>query len=381
MSGSMAEFWLAWSSVAAVPLGRALLGLPFHFWSVVMFMVGCAVGSFLNVCVHRLPREESVVWPGSHCPACNHEIPWYLNIPLFSWLQLKGRCRFCGARISSRYLIVELLTGLLFGGCWLKYGMISVAVALVYCVFVGLLVAATFIDVEHFIIPDVITLGGLAAGVISSFLVPELQMASSSALGLKRCAVGAGLGAGIIYAFLRVGKLLFGRQRFELPAGSRVVFLETELVLPNQRLPYGEMFYRKRDAIELHAELVEMPDRCYRDVPVRLTQEKLEVGGDQFAVESVPCLEVVTGRVAVPREAMGMGDVKFMAMVGAFVGWRGVLFTLLGSAMLGSLVGIVLIALRRREWSSRIPYGPYIALAAIVWLFAGDMILRWYAGR
>lgn len=361
--------------------GSGPSSLPFHFWSVVMFVLGTAVGSFLNVCIHRLPRQENIIWPGSHCPSCGHAIPWYLNIPVISWIQLRGRCRYCQCRISSRYFIVELLTGLLFGLCWMTYGRESAALAFVYCIFMALLIAATFIDIEHFVIPDAITIGGLGLAFVVSLLTPELHGTISSTIALKRCAIGGVFGGIVIYAFLRIGKVLFGRQRFDLPGESRVVFLENELVLPTQRLSYVEMFYRKNDAVELDAERVEMIDRCYRNVPVRLTQETLEIGPDKFDVESVPCLDVITTRVTIPREAMGFGDVKFMAMVGAFIGWQGVLFTLLLSAMAGSFVGLVLVAVKRRQWSSRIPYGPYIALAAGVWVFAGETILRWYAGR
>ena len=352
--------------------------LPFHFWSVWWFLVGAVVGSFLNVCIHRLPRDQSLVRPGSRCPACQEPIPWHLNIPLVSWLQLRGRCRFCGTAVSPRYFLVELLTAALFLACWLAHGATSAWLALVYAVFLSGLVVATFIDWEHFIIPDVVTLGGTGAGFVGSFLLPVLQRATSPVTALQRCALGAVLGGATIYAMLRLGKLLFGRQRCPLPPRSRVVFLETDVVLPGKTLPYEELFYRKSDAIALHAYRVEMIDRCYWDVPVRLTQETLRLGEETFRTAEVPCFEVETGEVVVPREAMGQGDVKFMAMIGAFLGWSGVLFSLLGSAMLGSAVGLTLIALRRRAWSSRIPYGPYLAVAAAFWVFAGDWLLNWY---
>jgi len=357
---------------------QAWAALPFHFWSALFFLVGSMVGSFLNVCIHRMPRAESLVVPGSHCPECRKPIPWYLNIPLVTWLHLRGRCRFCGARISPRYFLVELLTAGLFLACWLVHAKTSAALAVVYAVFLSSLVVATFIDFEHFIIPDTITLGGLAAGFLGSFLVPGLHGVASPVASLQRCVLGAAVGGGSIYAFLRLGKLLFGRQRFRLPPQSRVVFLETGLALPDQAIGYEDLFYRKSDAIVLQAQRVEMVDRCYWDVPVRLTQRTLEIGEEAFNPEEVPCLEVITDEVVVPREAMGQGDVKFMAMVGAFLGWAGVVFSLLGSALLGSAVGITFILLHRRAWSSRIPYGPYIAVAATVWVFVGDALLKWY---
>src|ERR1043165_796497 len=149
--------------------------VPFHFWSLVFFDFGCIVGSFLNVCIYRMPRNESVVSPPSHCPHCNYSIPWYLNIPLFTWLYLRARCAHCKAPISARYFLVELLTGLLFLGAWLSAGRTSPGAALAYCVLVSGLIAATFIDFEHFIIPDEITFGGMAVGFVFSFLAPALQ--------------------------------------------------------------------------------------------------------------------------------------------------------------------------------------------------------------
>src|SRR5215475_3276685 len=124
--------------------------VPFHFWSLVFFVFGSIVGSFLNVCIHRMPLGLSVVSPPSHCPHCKYSIPWFLNIPLITWLYLRGKCRNCGAPISMRYFLVELLTALLFLASWLTVGYQSAALALIYCLFLAGLVVATFVDFEHF---------------------------------------------------------------------------------------------------------------------------------------------------------------------------------------------------------------------------------------
>src|SRR5882672_9846802 len=153
--------------------------VPFHFWSLVFFTFGCMVGSFLNVCIHRMPLSQSVVSPGSHCPHCQYSIPWFLNVPLPTWLYLRGKCANCRAPISIRYFLVELLTGITFLGCWLAFGHQSALVALVYCLFLAGLIVATFIDFEHFIIPDEITLGGIVVGLAVCFLLPQLQDATS----------------------------------------------------------------------------------------------------------------------------------------------------------------------------------------------------------
>jgi leader peptidase (prepilin peptidase)/N-methyltransferase len=355
--------------------------VPFHFWLVVFFVLGAIVGSLLNVCIHRMPRGESIIFPPSHCPHCQYSIPWYLNIPLLTWVYLGGRCANCRAPISVRYFLVELLTGVAFLGTWLRYGQSSPAVALAYCLLLAGFIVATFIDFEHFIIPDEITIGGMVVGVGLSALVPHLHDRVRPADGLLQSLLGLAVGAGVVYAILRLGKLLFGRQRFVLQPGTRVIFTEHALLLPEQEIPYGEIFYRKSDAIELQAHQVELIDRCYGSGPVRLTPRALEVGGDSFSPESIPQFEVITDELVVPREAMGLGDVKFMGAIGAFLGWQAVLFSLMVSAVLGSAVGVALIAVHKRAWSSRIPYGPYIAVAATFWIFGGKrLVMWWWAG-
>ncbi len=370
---------------------RTWQAVPFGCWALVFFAVGSIVGSFLNVCIHRMPLGQSVVSPPSHCPHCQYAIPWYLNIPLVTWLYLRGRCRNCQAPISPRYFLVELLTGVAFLACWLGFGVTrhafdpgapaSVLLTGVYCLLLAGFIVATFIDFEHFIIPDEITLGGIGAGFICSFLVPALQHTRSATAALERSALGIAVGAGVVYGILRLGKLLYGRQRFELPAHTTVFFTETNVKLPDKEIPYEELFYRKSDAVVLHARTVEMTDRGYARVPVRLSPTELRIGEDRFKPEEVQHLEVVTDEIVVPREAMGLGDVKFMAAIGAFLGWQAVLFSLMVSAMLGATVGVTLILLGRREWSSRLPYGPYIALAATLWVFAGRGILTWWLVR
>ncbi len=350
---------------------RYWAAVPFHFWSLVFFVLGCIVGSFLNVVIHRLPRGESIVSPPSHCPHCKYSIPWYLNVPLLTWVYLRGKCANCGAPIAFRYFLVELLTGVVFLSCWLSFGLQSPAVALVYCLLLGGLIAATFIDFEHFIIPDEITIGGIVAGVFCSVLVPRLHGEETLARSVLQSMVGMGAGAGVIYGILRIGKLVFGRQRLALADEARVVFTETTLYLPDRVVPYDELFYRRSDTVELHARTLELVDRCYRDVPVRLSQEKLLVGEEELNPEEVPHMEAVTADIVLPREAMGLGDVKFMAAIGAFLGWQAVIFSLMISSVIGAVIGVALIVTGKREWSSKLPYGPYIALAAAIWIFGG----------
>src|SRR5215469_14513585 len=346
-------------------------GLPFHFWSLLFFALGCNIGSFLNVCIHRLPLGQSIVSPPSHCPHCKYAIPWYLNIPLVTWLWLRGKCRNCGAPISPRYFIVELLTGIVFLVCWIVFGRQSPGLAIVYCVFLSGLIAATFIDFEHFIIPDEISIGGIVVGFLISIFVWRLHDQKALFGSVRESLLGIAVGAGLIYGILRLGKFLFGRQRVQIPEDMKIVFSETGVHLADKEIPYEELFYRKSDVVTLHARTIELVDRCYRNVRVRLTPQKLQIGEDEFNPEEVPHMEAASAEVILPREAMGFGDVKFMAAIGAFLGWRAVIFSLMASSVIGSAVGITLILTRKREWSSRLPYGPYIALAAVIWIFGG----------
>ena len=350
--------------------------VPFEFWGLVFFFFGCCVGSFLNVCIHRLPLGMSVVSPPSHCPHCKYCIPWYLNVPLVTWLVLRGKCRNCRAPISIRYFLVEFLTGATFLACWLNFGRDSVALTLVYALFLASLIAATFIDFEHFIIPDEITFGGMVAGFVASFFLPALHGENSLTGGMKQSVLGLAVGGGVIYAIVRLGKLIFGRQKLALPPDTKIVFSETALHLPDKEIPYEDIFYRSSDTITLRAQTLELIDRGYEDVRVRLAllAKRLEIGDEKVDVESCKHLEAVTSELVLPREAMGLGDVKFMAAIGAFLGWQAVIFSLMISSMIGACVGVALIIMRKREWSSRLPYGPYIALAAAVWIFGGKRI-------
>lgn len=354
--------------------------LPFHFWTVVFGVFGAIVGSFLNVCIHRMPRGESLVSPPSHCPRCGRAIRWYQNLPIFSWLWLRGRCGHCGDRISPRYVMVELLTAAIFASLWILHGDKGPWVPLVFCLFGAGLIVATFVDIEHLIIPDEITLGGAAAGIVFSVLVPGIHGEGYVWPSLKASLIGAAVGSGLVFGILELGKLLLGRQRFHLPVGARLVFTETEIHLPDRVLPYEDVFYRVSDALIFHASRLELLDRCYENVTVRLRLRagRMQIGEEELDPATMPWMEAVTDEVTVPREAMGFGDVKFMAMIGAFTGWQGVIFALMGSSVSALAISALLAVAGRREWSARIPYGPYLAGAALAWVLgAQGWFVRW----
>lgn len=343
--------------------------VPFHFWSVVFFVFGSMVGSFLNVCIYRMPLGLSVVSPPSHCPHCKYAIPWFLNMPLITWLMLRGRCKNCAAPISARYFLVELLTGILFLLAWLRYGAAGQGgVALIMCLLLAGMLAATFIDFEHYIIPDEITLGGVAVGLVLSLYAPLHGQATWGA-GFGQGCIGAAVGWAIVYAIVRLGKLMFGRQRIVLPVDTKIIFSETSVHLPGQDIPFEELFYRQSDEIVMQATRLEVIDRCYCQVQVRLSPKRLRIGAEEFDPEKVQQMEAVSSEIVLPREAMGFGDVKFMAAIGAFLGWQATLFSLVVSSFLGAAVGLIGMSLKGRERFARIPYGPYIAAAAAIWVF------------
>jgi len=348
--------------------------VPPEFWAVVFFVFGSMVGSFLNVCIHRLPRGESIVSPPSHCPHCGYSIPWQLNIPLVTWLWLQGKCANCRAPISIRYFLIEFLTAVMFLGCWFAAGRQSAVLALVLCALVSGLIVASFIDIEHFIIPDGLNYGGMVVGLVCSLLVPSLHDTTSPLRSLWQGMLGIAVGAGLIYLVVRGGKLLFGQRLFELKDGERVVFTETDMVLPEEQIAYGEIFYRKTDTVAFQAATLELSDRCYKNATVRLTSSKLLIGEEELKPEEVPYMEVTTAKIVVPREVMGLGDVKFMAAIGAFLGWQAVIFCLGVSSLIGAPVGLAMVAFKQHEKSRPLQYGPFIALAAIIWIFGGCQI-------
>ncbi len=266
----------------------------FPILTLFIFLAGLCIGSFLNVCIWRIPRDESIVWPGSHCPACGHAIAPWDNLPLLSWLVLNGKCRHCQAPISPRYFIVELLTGALFAGLWLVHGWTLQTP--VYFLFTAALILGTFVDFDHLILPDRVTIGGMIAGPILSFAFPALHQQTDRLAALILSLIGLALGYGILW------------------------------------------------------------------------------------------LVATIGRLVLKREAMGMGDVKLLGAVGACLGWPAVLFVVFVSSLSGTLLGFALIAAGKKELQSKIPYGPHIALAAVLWMFCGpaciDLYLSWaFASR
>jgi len=256
-------------------LSEPLMGL-------IAFIAGTCVGSFLNVCIYRLPAGMSVVDPArSRCPACKHGIAFYDNIPIVSFLILKRRCRHCGSAIAMRYLWVEVISGLVALGCLIFYG--PTVQTLIGFSFIAALIVVTFIDIDHRIIPDVITLPGIIILFILSFVWPDITW-QQSLLGILA-------GGGSLFAVAWAYKLLTG------------------------------------------------------------------------------------------REGMGGGDIKLLAMIGALTGPAGVLFTIFTASAGGTLAGsMVMLAQRSKNLKLAIPFGPFLSIGAIVYLFWGPSLIDWYFG-
>ena len=247
---------------------------------ILIFILGLIVGSFSNVCIYRIPRNESIIYSGSHCPKCGTTIRPMDNIPLLSYIILKGRCRNCGSRISIQYPVVELLTGLTYLIIYLTYGLNIQS--LIYIILSSALIIIAFIDLNKQIVPDVISLPGIGAGLILSFFVPYISFIDS--------ALGVAVGGGIILIIGLVGSVIF------------------------------------------------------------------------------------------KKEAMGGGDVKLAAMVGAFLGWKYVILALFLGFFLGALAGIFLILSKIKSREDMIPFGPFIALGSLITILCGEKILSWYLG-
>ena len=265
--------------------------------SLLAVLFGLLIGSFLNVCIHRWPRNRSVVKPRSHCVRCRKTIAWYDNIPLLSYLILGGKCRHCGARISVRYPLVEFLTGLLFFYFVASEG--PTLHALKSCVFAAILIALTFSDLEKRILPDEFTVGGIVLGLIFAFFVPVPDVTASA-----------------VY-------WLITRNELGTTAHS-ILESATGALLPALFLWGGGWLY--------------------------------------FKIRQ--------------REGLGLGDVKLIAMVGAFLGLRGALFTLICGSVAGSIIGYSYIKLSGKDPDTyELPFGTFLGIAALIGAIAEKQLL------
>jgi len=269
------------------------------FTYILSFIFGTVIGSFLNVCIYRLPKEESIVYPGSHCTLCNEPISFYNNIPILSYLFLRGKCSKCNSKISFRYPLVEILTGLLFLATVWSFGL-SIE-TLFYLIFISALIPITFIDLEHMIIPNVITYPGIIVGILYNALKTDWN-----------------------YSLELINNFSLGMQSFFL---------------------------------------------LLSEVPILDSIFGVILGG------GILLLIAYVYEVVKKRQGMGMGDVKLLAMIGAFFGWEGVLFVIFLGSILGSVIGISIIIAKRGDLKYALPFGPFLSIAAVIYIFTGGFKL------
>jgi leader peptidase (prepilin peptidase)/N-methyltransferase len=346
----------------------------------VVFVFGAVIGSFLNVCIHRMPLDQSIVAPPSHCPHCNQRIRWIDNIPLVSYLTLGRKCRHCGASISPRYFVVELLTAALFLLTWIKFKDSHPVLCPIYWLLLAGLIAGSFIDLEHYIIPNELTVGGVVIGFLCSVAVPSLQHTPLHAVAALRSLLGIVAGGIGLLTIAEVGKLLFGRLRVSLPQDTLIAIGEGKLKLPDEEIAWPDLFFRESDKIRFIATTLKFGDKEFHNVKVIVREHAMTVTGENYPLAGVGTIEATTSKIVIPREAMGMGDVKLLAAIGAFLGWQATAFSIFLSSAVGSVVSLSLIAVGKKQFQSLIPYGPYIALGAVVWVFAQDQLLAIIAG-
>jgi len=362
-------------------MDNALAGYHF-FFGTFAFVLGAVVGSFLNVCIYRMPLDLSVNEPRrSFCPACKKQLRWYQNVPLLSWLFLRGRCANCGNRIAFRYFAVELLTALLFLAVWRQFPW---QIALAYGVFVSLLIVGTFIDFEHFIIPDEVTIGGTIAGILASFLVPALMLTEGRWRALLTSALSAALGYAILWIVLEAGKKVFGKKRIQLDAPTPFSWTRTgddaDFVVGDEKGLWSDHFSRESDLLVLHCDEAVVDARSLGKTDLRFHYNRVQIDGEEISLDILKQISGVVRELQIPREAMGRGDLKFLAAIGAFLGWRAVLFSVFAGSLLGSLVGLATLLIGRRVWSAKLPFGPYLAFGGLLWMFFGRSLLSWYLG-
>jgi len=346
------------------------------------FVFGATVGSFLNVCIYRWPVDLSINRPRrSFCPNCKQAISWHQNLPLISWLALRGRCANCGAKISFRYFTVELVTAFLFLAIWAVFPW---QVAIAYWIFVSFLIIGTFIDFEHFIIPDRVTIGGTIAGITSSLVVPALMGTNTRLAAGVRSLLAAALGYVILWIVLEAGKIAFGRKRIRFDAPTPFAWTkrndDADFVVGTEESLWSDYFARERDRLLLTCDEVRIDHHTYENATLDFRYDRVMAQGHVTMLDDVTQISGVARELVIPREAMGRGDLKFLAAIGAFLGWRAVLFSLFAGSLLGSIVGLITLVVGRRVWSAKLPFGPYLAFGALSWMFFGDTFLRWYAG-
>ncbi len=363
--------------------------LPFEpwIWLVPVFLLGACIGSFLNVVIYRVPLGMSVNEPKrSFCPLCKNPIPMWLNFPLISWLWLRGKCKECHAPIAFRYFGVELLTAVLFCVVWWLFATHSINVLPSLWILIALLVSITFIDAEHLIIPTSLTWGGTAVGLIGCALWPQLPVLGGEAgnwlSGLKHGAIGWFSGFVGLWLVVELGKLAFGKKamKFEKPVAWSLKEPENDtdpmlFIIGDDSVAWWDIFSRKTDRLLVEASDIKVSGESVGGGSLVIREMEIQLpDGTVHHLSQIKSLDGMATSAVIPREAMGMGDVHLLGMIGAFFGWTGVFFSLFAA----SIFAIIAALVGRIGFGKQLPFGPFLAMGAVAWMFGAWRLWEWY---
>ncbi len=362
--------------------------LPFSWQNpvfiVAALLLGAAIGSFLNVAIYRLPRGLSVNEPKrSFCPVCKKGIPMYRNIPLFTWLAQAGKCAECKCRIPFRYFAVELLTALLFVLMWVSFSA-DPREALFYMLMVALLIVVVFVDIELMLIPLQVTWLGTALGVVAAVVVQHHLGVEGMVNGFKASVIGFFAGFGGLWAVVLLGKLAFGKKKIEFEGSVDWMLREPEdetdieqdlcFVVDGEAHEWTDLFNRKSDRLIVTGSDFLIDGKRADGSEMVIRGESIELEGEKISIESLKSLSGRATKVTIPREAMGMGDVYLMGMLGACLGWQSVIFTIFAAC----IFSIVVAVFGKLGFGNRMPFGPSLAMGGFCWIFWGWDVWNWY---
>jgi len=358
--------------------------LDHWIWITPAVMIGACIGSFLNVVIYRVPLGMSVNKPKrSFCPLCKNQLSMWQNMPVVSWLLLRGKCGHCAAPIPFRYIVVEVVTATLFGLVWWIF---LPEVAVFLWVLMALLVAITWIDAEHLIIPTSLTWAGSVVGLIACAVWPRLSAMAGYNFtwseGLIDGAVGWVAGFFGLWAVVELGKKAFGKKAMKFDKEVEWFLKEPEgeddpmcFVIDGEAVPWWDIFSRKTDRLIVDATEVVVDGEETGEGKLVIKETGIELAdGRVFELEKMVSLSGRARGAVIPREAMGMGDIHLLGMVGAFFGWTGVFFSLFSA----SLFAIVAAVIGRIGFGKQLPFGPFIAMGAVAWMFGGWKIWQAY---
>ncbi len=362
------------------------------------FILGCCIGSFMNVVVWRLPRGESLSHPPSHCPKCGHAIRPWENIPIISWLCLRARCSSCHLPISVKYPIGEAATGLLFTAIWGSVYLRNLPLDIIPAYFFlgGALLAVALIDAEHWFIPNEVTYSGMVFALAMAVVLPDgrLHSQQSSLIFDGLCNIlktnglqveeyplvgaildtllGAAMGFALLTAFSAALRPLFGR-RVRLFTKPETLLLSKEgIAIGDKQTPWDELLDRPEDSCILHGNIIE--DGKPKGVSsLKANDNGYEIDGQRGGWDERKPLKFKASRMATPSDVIGRGDVKLLAMCGAFLGADSTIYILLASSVIAVAYALLHSLLKRRLLTC-LPFGPFISIATLAWLIFGNYL-------